>query len=291
MGRARFLIIVLVAAAVIGGLMSVFTVSERQQAIVLEFGRFKETVTQPGIHFIPPWYSVQYYDRRVLDYDVEASEIPTSDQKQVVVDTFARYRIIDPLKFFQTARTMPQFEQNLKSIVVSNVAAVFGQVDMLTLLTPRRAELMGQIATRVGQQAEAFGVEIVDVRVKRLDLPTQNSEAIFRRMETQRRQEATRIRAEGERDAKRVRADADKQSRVIAADAERRAQILRGEGEGQAQEIYNKAFGQDPEFFEFWLSMNVLRDTMKKEDTRYVGPARGEVFKYFGSMTGEPEKR
>lgn len=290
MTRFRTLIVILLVALGIVAYMSVYIVHERDQALILQFGKVVKIEKQPGVHFKTPFVqTVQFFDRRVLDYDAATWEIPTSDQKQVVVDTFARFRIADPLKFYQTARTINQFEQNLKSIMNANTAATFARVDLATLLTPRRAELMSEITAQVAKEVVAFGVELLDVRMKRLDLPQENSEAIFRRMETQRRQEAIRIRAEGEREAKRIRADADKRSRIIRANAERISEITRGEGEAEAQEIYNKTYGQDPEFFEFWVSMNAMRQTLTSGTTQYVGPADGDFFRFFGNMSGSPK--
>jgi membrane protease subunit HflC len=289
MSRLRIILVVLLVAIGIVAYLSVYIVHERDQALILQFGKVVKVEKKPGLHYKWPFVqTVQFFDRRVRDYDAAAWEIPTSDQKQVVVDTFARYRIVNPLKFHQTARSTSQFEQNLRSIMNATTAAVFARVDLSTLLTPRRAELMEEITKTVRKEVAAFGVNLIDVRVKRLDLPPDNSEAIFRRMETQRRQEATRIRAEGERQAKAIRADADKKSRIIKADAERKSEIIRGEGEAKAQETYNKAYGQDPKFFEFWVSMNALRDSLTSDTTRYIGPADGDFFRFFGNMTGEP---
>lgn len=291
MSRLRIFLVVLLVAAGIVAYLSVYIVHERDQALILQFGKVVKVEKEPGIHFKWPFVqTAQFFDRRVRYYDAAAWEIPTSDQKQVLIDTFARYRIVNPLLFHQTARAVSQFEQNLRSIMNATTAAVFARVDLSTLLTPRRSELMTEITQTVHKQVEAFGVNLIDVRVKRLDLPTENSEAIFRRMETQRRQEATRIRAEGARQAKAVRADADKKSRIIKADAERKSQIFRGEGEAKAQETYNKAYGQDPKFFEFWIAMNALRQSLNSETTRYVGPADGDFFRFFGNMSGTATK-
>lgn len=289
MSRTRTLLVILLVAIGIVAYLSVYIVHQRNQALILQFGKVVKAEKKPGLHFKWPFVqTVQFFDRRVLDYDAAAWEIPTSDQKQVVVDTFARYRIINPLKFYQSAHSVSQFEQNLRSIMNATTAAVFARVDLSTLLTPRRAELMDEITKTVHKEVEAFGVNLIDVRVKRLDLPPENSEAIYRRMETQRRQEATRIRAEGDRDSKRIHAEADKKARIIKADAERKSEITRGEGEAQAQATYNKAFSRDPKFFEFWISMNALRDALKGDNTRYVGPASGDFFRFFNNMSGNP---
>lgn len=292
MSRTSTALTVLLVVIGIVGYLSVYIVHERDQALILQFGKFVKVEKQPGIHFKLPFVqTVEFFDRRVRDYDAAAWEIPTKDQKQVVVDTFARYRVVKPLVFYQTARGITQFEQNLRSIMNATTAAVFARVDLATLLTPQRADLMAEITRTVHNEVAAFGVDLIDVRVKRLDLPTENSEAIFRRMTAQRGQEATRIRANGERQAKAVRANADKRARIIKADAGRKSQIIRGEGEGKAQEIYNKAYGRDPKFFEFWISMNALRETLTSNTTKYIGPADGDFFRFFRNMTGTELER
>jgi membrane protease subunit HflC len=233
---------VAVIALGILGLSSIFTVKEAEQAIVLELGRFVRLESKPGLHFKLPFIqNISYFDRRVLDFEADLGEINTSDQKQTLVDTYTRYRITDALRFFQTARSIENFEARrddapLNAIIKSNVRQVISRVDLATLLTAKRAEVMKDITKRVHGEMERFGVEILDVRLKRIDLPQQNADAVQQRMETQRRQEAIRIRAEGDKESQTIRADADKRVRVIRAEAEQKANILRGEGEGTAQD-------------------------------------------------------
>lgn len=282
-GLGVFAVILLIAAAVIG-YSSIFTVHQAEQALRLQFGKVIDTVTEPGLHFkIPFVQNVVFFDKRVLEYDGPPQEVPTLDQKQLVVDAFARYRIVDPLKFYQTATNEQGMGQRLRSVIDANLRQVLSNVPMLTILTDKRADLMKQIARNVGEESERFGVEVLDVRLKRIDLPEENSQAIYRRMETQRKQEAVAIRAEGERERKQIMAEADKQSRIIVAQANRKSEILRGEGEGQAQEIYNRAYGQDPEFFDFFVSMRAYREGLGGGKTRYVGPPDGDFFRFFGS--------
>lgn len=279
---SRRLIAAGVGIVVLGilGLSSVFTVQEAEQAIVLELGRFVRIESRPGLHMKLPFIqSVRYFDKRVLEFEADLGEINTKDQKQTIVDTYARYRIVDSLKFFQTAETFDRFEARggrLDVLIKSNVREVFARVELSTLLTAKRAEVMREITQRVHGQLEQFGVEVIDVRLKRIDLPQQNADAVQQRMETQRRQEAIRIRAEGDKESQTIRADADKQVRVIHAEAEQKANILRGEGEGQAQEIFNRAFGQDKEFFEFWQCMQTVREGLSI-NTRLVGTPSAEL--------------
>ncbi len=260
-------------------LSSIFTVKEAEQAIVLELGRFVRLESKPGLHFKVPFIqNVSYFDRRVLDFEADLGEINTSDQKQTLVDTYTRYRITDALKFFQTARSIENFEARrddapLNAIIKSNVRQVISRVDLATLLTAKRAEVMKDITKRVHTEMERFGVEVIDVRLKRIDLPQQNADAVQQRMETQRRQEAIRIRAE----------------------AEQKANILRGEGEGTAQEIFNRAFGQDKDFFEFWQCMQTVRDGLAN-GTRLVGTPSSELLFQLcrnpqpGSAPAEPRR-
>jgi membrane protease subunit HflC len=289
---SRRLIAIGVGIIVLGivALSSVFVVQEQEQAIVLELGRFVRVEQRPGLHVKLPFIQdVRIFDKRVLDYEADLGEINTSDQKQTQVDTYARYRIDDPLMFLQTARSLERFETKredgvLSTIIKSNVREVFAKVDLATLLTAKRADVMADITQRVHKEVKSFGVEIIDVRIKRIDLPQANSEAVQKRMEAQRRQEATRIRAEGNKESLRITAEADKQVRVINAEADQKANILRGEGEGTAQEIYNRAFGQDREFFEFWQCMQTVREGLAT-GTRLVGTPTPELLFQFCRST------
>ena len=264
---------------------SVFTVHQAEQALVLQFGKVVRPVPNPGLHFkIPFVQNVVYFDRRVLDFNNPVQEVPTLDQKQVLVDTFARFRIVDPLLFFQTATNELGMQSRLSNIVSNSLRNVLGAVPLSTILTAQRADLMHTIAQQVDEQGQRFGINVLDVRMMRVDLPEENSQAIFRRMQTQREQEARRIRAEGEKENKRIRAEADKQSRIIVAEAQKRSEILRGEGDGQAQAIYNKAYGQSPQFFRFYESMKSYREGLAGDTTRYIGPPDGAFFRFFQAV-------
>jgi len=273
------------------GFSAIFTVYQTEQALVLRFGEPRRVINEPGLFFKMPLFveSVVKFDLRVLDYDVRAEEIPTSDQKQIVVDAFTRYRIVDPLRFFQTVNNERGMESRLDSIITSNLRAVFGKVDLAAVMTKQRAVLMDTIFEQVKVEAVSFGIDVIDVRMKRVDLPEANSQAIFRRMQTQREQEARKIRAEGEKESKRIRAEADKAVTIIEAHANRTGEILRGEGEAEAQATYNDAYGRDQEFFDFWVSMNAMREGLVGATTRYVGPPDGDFFRFFGDLSGGAE--
>lgn len=281
-------ILLAIALAVVGiiAFSSVFTVSEREQALVLQFGKVERLVSTPGLHFkMPLLQNVTYYDKRVLEYDAPAVEIPTQDQKQVVVDSFTRYRIVDPLKFYQTAGNEIGMVGRLENIVGSSLRAEFGKATMAAILTPERSIIMIRVTSQVREQASAFGINVIDVRIKRVDLPAKNSQAIFRRMQTQREQEARRIRAEGQKESKRIKADADKQARVILAEANKKGQILRGEGDGLAQKTYNEAYGRDRSFYDFWVRMRTARASLLGDKTRYVGPPVFDLYRMFPDVT------
>ncbi len=286
MNAIRILLAVVLVALGIVAFSSVFTVSERQQALILQFGKVERLVNTPGLHFkLPLVQNVTYYDKRVLEYDASAVEIPTEDQKQVVVDSFTRFRIVDPLKLFQTVRNEAGMAAQLKSIVDSVLRAEFGKATMAAILTPERAIIMNRVAKLVKQQTVTYGIDVIDVRIKRVDLPAKNSQAIFRRMQTQREQEARRIRAEGQKESKRIRANADKKGRIILAEANKKSQILRGEGDGLAQKTYNDAYGRDRSFYDFWVRMRTARASLKGDKTRYVGSPEFDLYRMFPDVT------
>ncbi len=282
-----------VIIVVLGGIafFSLFTVHQAQQAIVLQFGEPMETIKDAGLHWKLPWYDVRYYDKRVLDFDANAEEVPTLDQKQLVVDAFARYRILDPIKFLKTVNNETGMEERLERLINGNLRAVFGEQNLSTLLTAKRSQLMKTIAQKVKKEGLGFGIDVIDVRIKRVDLPEENSQAIYRRMQTQREQEARRIRAEGQKDSRRIRAQADKQATIIKAEAQKKGQTERGNGDAGAQKIYNDAYGRDREFFDFYVSMNALTEGLAGDSTRYIGPTDGDFFRFFGNITGKPEDK
>ena len=219
-----------ILAIVIGitAFSSLFVIRENEQALILQFGNPQKQVDDAGLNFKTPFIQdVIYFDKRILDYDASAAEIPTLDQKQLVVDAFARYKIIDPLKFYQTVATESIAESQLNNIINSNLRDSFGKQLFTKLMTETRAKLMAEISKKVDTAMRSLGIQVIDVRIKRVDLPEENSQAIFRRMQTQREQEARRIRAEGDRKAREIRADADKQQRVIVAEVRVRRMPIR----------------------------------------------------------------
>ena len=276
---------VVVVVALIAALGSMYTVEQREMALVLQFGEPIKVVEEPGLNFkIPFVQDVVYFDKRLLDYNAPSEEMIASDQKRLVVDAFARYRIDNPLLFHQTVRTEAALRPRLGSVINSNLRKVLGTVPLEAVVSEDRARLMRTIAANVQREAKAFGILVEDVRIKRADLPEANSEAVFRRMQTERQQEAAELRALGDQQARRIRAEADREKVVIVAEAEKDSQILRGEGEGEMNRIFATSFGRDPEFFAFYRSMQAYKEALGSEDTTMVLSPNSEFFRYFGSL-------
>lgn len=287
----KFFITALGLALIVIGYMSVFTVTQTEQALVLQFGEHKRTVQDPGLKFKYPWENVIYLDKRILNLDLKPEEIVSSDQKRMVVDAIARFRIVDPLLTFQTRRNERGVGQALEAIISSSVREVLAREQFITLLSGERADLMEQIRDRVNEGAHPFGVEVVDVRLRRVDLPARNSLSIYERMNTARQQEAQEIRAKGREQALRIRATAERERTILLAEADRDSQILRGEGDSQAVRIFAEAFGRDVEFFEFYRSMQAYRGALQPGDTTLVLSPNSEFFKYLDSMYATSKNR
>lgn len=274
------LVAVVVAAIVLS--MSLFTVEQREQALILQFGEFKRQVSRPGLYAkLPFLQTVLMFDRRLLDFDAPAEEVIASDQKRLVVDAYARYRIVEPLLYYQTVGDERLLRPRLAAIINSNIRRVLGQEPLQSAISAERAALMIQITESTRREAAAFGIEVKDVRIKRADLPTANSEAIFRRMQTEREQEAAELRAEGNRASLTIRAEADRERVEILARAERDAQIMRGEGEAESNRIFADAFGRDPDFFGFYRSMQAFQEALGSEDTTMVLSPDSDFFRCF----------
>ena len=292
MSKTRIITLVILGVAAFTLYLAAFTVSETQQALVVQFGNPKRTIRDAGLHFkIPVLQQVIYLDKRILNLDPPAQEIIASDQKRLVVDAIARFRIIDPLLTFQTSQTETRVAQRLGTIIISNLRQVLGEQAFENLLSGERAQLMLDIRDTVNADAASFGVEMVDVRLRRVDLPEANSQAIYQRMQTEREREAQESRAKGREQAVRIRAQAERERTVLLAVAERDSSILRGEGDGRAVKIFADAFNTDKEFFEFYRSMQAYRKTMSSEDTTLVLSPDSEFFKFFGLMGGKKDNR
>jgi modulator of FtsH protease HflC len=285
--RVVFAVAVVLVVAGIFAMSSLFIVDQTEQALVLQFGQPRRVITTPGLQAKQPFIqNVIIYDKRLLDFEPPPEEVIASDQKRLVVDTYARYRITDPLLFYQTVATETGVRARLGALVSGSLRQVIGNVTLSALLSPERAQIMHQIRDEVAGQAKPFGIDVVDVRIRRADLPPQNSEAIYARMRSERQQQAAQYRGEGSEAAQTVRANADRERTVILADAQRSAQKLRGEGDAQAIDIYAKAYDQDKSFFAFYRSLQAYREAFANTSTSFVLNPNSGFFRYFESPNG-----
>ena len=279
--------LVALAVIVVVGLSGFFIVTEREQALVVQFGKVLRPVQTPGLKFkIPFVQQVIFLDKRVLSLDIRPQEVLASDQRRIVVDSFARYKIIDPLKRYQAAANDTIANDLLEKIMDTTIRSVLAKQPMVNIVSGERASLMAEISRITNEKARTIGLEVIDVRLKRVDLPAQNSDAIFQRMRTEREQEAAEKRAEGRRDAVKITADADRQVSVLVAEAGKKAQIIRGEADGVATRIFAEAFGKDEEFFEFYRTMQAYRKSLGKDDTTLVLSPDSDFFKLFVNSDG-----
>ena len=282
-------LIVLLGLAALGVFMSAFIVHQTQQAIVLEFGKAIRVIDKPGLNWkIPVMQTVDFFDKRILDLDTAPQEVIASDQKRIVVDSFARFRIVDPLMFYQTVRTEVIARQRLGAFLDSGLRRVLGAATFEDVVRDKRDALMKTITRLVNDEAKDLGVVVMDVRIKRADLPESNSEAIYRRMQTEREREAAEFRAEGGASANRIRATADREATIIKAEATKKGELMRGEGDATRNQIFNEAFGKDPDFFAFYRSMQAYETGLRSSDTRMVISPNSEFFRYFNSAAGSP---
>jgi len=280
----KFLLpIIIVLGAV--AFFSIFIVKEINQAIVLQFGDPKRIISNPGINFkIPFIQNVVFLDKRILNLDAPPEEVIASDQKRLIVDAFARFQIVDPLKFYISVGNERVARSRLSTIINSRIRSVLGTQRLQTLLSADRTNQMSLIQDGVNNEAEKFGIKIVDVRIKRADLPPANSEAIYRRMQTEREREAKEFRAKGAEMAITITSTADKEVTVILAEAEKQSQIMKGEGDGQRNKIFADAFGRDPEFFAFYRAMQAYEKALIGGETSLILSPDSEFFKFFGNI-------
>lgn len=279
--------VILIGLAAVAVYFSAYIVHQNEQALVLRFGEPKRVVKDPGLKWRWPVVDqVEIYDKRILDLDTAPQEAIARDQKRLVVDAFARYKIVDPLKFYQTLRYQDGVRSRLGPIVESSLRQVLGSASFVDIVRDERDELMKRIATQVNQEGKEFGLQVVDVRMKRADLPEQNSKAVFDRMRAERQREAAEFRAEGAAAANRIKATADRQATVIKAEASRKGEETRGAGDAERNRIYADAYTRDPGFFEFYRSMQAYEKGLNSNDTRLLMSPDSEFFKYFTDPSG-----
>lgn len=285
------IVAVLIAAALIVGYSSLFTVYQTQQALVLRLGQPRPPVPDPGLHVKAPFIdTVVYIDRRILDLEAPAQEVIASDQKRLVVDAFARYRIKDPLRFYQTLGSITGANSQLAILLNSALRRVLGEVTFTHVVRDQRAELMTRIQQLVDREAAAYGIEVVDVRIRRADLPEQNSQAVYQRMQTERQREAAEFRAQGSQRAQEIRSRADRDVTVLIAEATSKSEQIRGEGDAERNRIFAEAFSRDADFFSFYRSMQAYEAGLRHNDTRMVLTPDSDFFRYFGNPSGKPRE-
>lgn len=286
---ASIIAAILIALAAVTAYLSLFTVDPTEQALVLRFGEPKQVITKPGLHFKVPFVdNVRYFSTRVLEVDTAPQEVIAAGQKRLVVDAFARYRITNPLLFYQTVADEQNARGQFAQFLESSMRGVLGASTFEAIVRDRRDQLMKVIAEQMNEKAETYGVEFLNVRIKRVDLPEANSDAIFRRMNTERQREAAEFRAEGEGASRRIRGTADREVTVLKADARGEAERIRGEGDAERNRIFAEAFGQDPDFFAFYRSMQAYRGALGQGDTRFLLSPDSQFFQYFNDAAGGP---
>jgi membrane protease subunit HflC len=267
--------------------LSMFTVHQTRQALVIRLGDPVRTITEPGLHLKIPFIdAVVYVDNRILDLENSAQEVIASDQKRLVVDAFARYRIVNPLLFYQAVSTIEGANSRLSTLLNASLRRVLGEATLTHVVRDDRAALMARVREQLDREAAALGIQVVDVRIRRADLPEQNSQAVYQRMQTERQREAAEFRAQGSQKSQETRARADRDVTVLIAEATQKAEQTRGEGDADRNRIFAEAYGKDPGFFAFYRSMQAYETGLRANDTRLVLRPDSDFFKYFGDPGG-----
>jgi membrane protease subunit HflC len=273
------------------GLSCFYTVNQTEQALLLQFNAPREIVTEPGLHTKIPWVqSVVFLDKRLLNLEAPSEEVIAQDKKRLVVDAFARWRILDPLRFYQSLYDLDTAQLRLTPILSSNVRRVLGSQNFAAVLSARRGELMRDIRDNMNRDSGNFGIRIVDVRIRHADLPAENSQAIYNRMKQERAREANEYRAEGSEIYQRIRARAEREQTVLVAEATRESSILRGRGDAEKTRILAEAYGQDPDFFAFYRSMQAYETALPGDNTTLVTSPNSDFFRYFSNPSAAPRK-
>ncbi len=291
MAAAPGIAIAAIAGAAIIASMTLFTVDQTQQALVVRLGDVRRVVTEPGLNMkVPVLENVITIDKRILDIESPPQEIISSDQKRLVVDAFARYKIADPLLFFQaTGGSITTANQRLSTYLNAALRSVLGESSFIAVVREKREDLMARIREQMNNQAKLLGINVLDVRIRRADLPNENSNAVFKRMQTERQREAAEIRAQGTEISDRIRAQADRTVTVTRAEADRQAREALGQGEGDRARILAEAFSRDTEFFNFWRSMQAYEAGLRSSNTRLVLSPDSDFFRFLNDPAGKPK--
>ena len=273
MDRRWLSLIVVVAVIVLGWRTATFTVPQWMQAIVVQLGEPVRTVREPGLYFKTPFVQeVIYFDKRLLEYDAAPKELLTKDKQQMVVDNYSRWRIVDPLRFYQTLGSEELAQSRLDDIVYSNLRETLGRFTLSDIVSGRRTELMAGVTAATNRTVQEYGIEVVDVRIKRADLPEKNEQNVFSRMRTERERLAKKYRAEGDEEARKIRSESDKQAQILVAEARKDAEILRGQGDAQAAGIYADAYNRDAEFYDLTRTLQAYKKTIGEGTTLVLSP-------------------
>jgi membrane protease subunit HflC len=288
-GIAGIVSLFILLVAVVVGYSSMFTVSQTEQVLLVRLGEPVRVVTEPGLNFKVPFIdTVISIDKRILDLENPAQEVIASDQKRLVVDAFARYRIKDALRFYQSIGSIQAANIQLTTLLNAAMRRVLGEVTFINVVRDERDALMTKIRDQLDREAANYGIRVVDVRIRRADLPEQNSQAVYQRMQTERQREAAEFRAQGGQKAQEIRSKADREATVIIAEANSQAEQVRGEGDGERNRLFAEAYGKDADFFAFYRSMSAYEASMKGSDTRFLLRPDSEFFRYFANPTGKP---
>ncbi|EAQ36459.1 HflC [Nitrobacter sp. Nb-311A] len=275
-------------ALLVVGYSSVFTVSQTEQVLLVRLGEPIRVATEPGLHFKAPFVdSVIAIDKRILDLEQASQEVIASDQKRLVVDAFARYRIKDALRFYQSVGSIQVANIQLTTLLNASLRRVLGEVTFIQVVRDEREQLMARIRDQLDREAGGYGISVVDVRIRRADLPEQNSQAIYQRMQTERQREAAEFRAQGGQKAQEIRAKADREATVIIAEANSSAEQIRGQGDGERNRLFAHAYNQDPAFFAFYRSMGAYQTGLKSSGTRFLLKPDSDFFRFFGHIRGQ----
>ena len=282
------LVAALIIVALIVAYGTLFTVYQTRQALVVRLGQPIRVVTAPGLNYkIPLIDTVIPVDKRILDLENPAQEVIASDQKRLVVDAFARYRIVDALKYYQSVGSIEGANSRLSTLLNSALRRVLGEATLTQVVRDQREQLMARVREQLESEAQAFGISIVDVRIRRADLPEQNSQAVYQRMQTERQREAQEFRSQGTQRSQEIRAKADRDVTVLVAEAQSKGEQTRGEGDSERNRIFAEAYGRDPEFFSFYRSMQAYEAGLRSNDTRMLLKPDSDFFRYFGDSSGK----
>ena len=280
MSKKAIAVTILVIFILVGMKGALFTVDEREQAIILQLGKHVRTIQEPGLYFkVPLVQNVLRFEDRILEYDASAAKIITADKKHLMVDNYARWKIIDPLKFYETVRNEFGAQARLDDIVFSEIREELARHTLTEVVSLRREMLMDRVAEQCDQKAREYGIQVIDVRIKRADLPREVTHSVYARMQAERERIAKKYRSEGEEEAVKIRAKADRERTILLAESYRKAEILRGAGDARAIKIYARAFGKDPEFYSFLRTLEVYRKSLA-EGTTIVLSSDSELFQY-----------